>query len=124
VADLDRCLAEAHRVLRPDGVFVFDVPHPFYELFDPDSRTLERSYHATGRRTVTIDEAYESELVVFDRTVGDYHGAAVDAGFDVRRVLEPGSPDPAEYDDDPLASNRPELMARVPRNLRFWTVAR
>ncbi|WP_225336449.1 class I SAM-dependent methyltransferase [Halomicrobium urmianum] len=123
VEDLDQCLAEARRALRADGVLVLDVPHPFYELFDPVSETLERSYHATGRREITIDEAYDADMVVFDRTVGDYHRALVDAGFDVERVLEPGSDDPDEYDDDPLDSNRPELMAKVPRHLRFWAVA-
>ncbi|MFB6268070.1 MAG: class I SAM-dependent methyltransferase [Halodesulfurarchaeum sp.] len=124
VEDLEQALAEAHRVLRADGVFVFDVPHPFYELFDPPTATLERSYHAEARREITIDEEYDAEMIVFDRAVGELHNAAVDAGFDVRRILEPGSDDPEEYDDDPLESNQPELMAQVPRNLRFWTVPR
>ena len=123
VEDVERCLREARRVLREGGVLVFDLPHPFYELFDPATRTLERSYHAGGRRTITIDEDYGSEMVVFDRTVADLHNALVDCGFDVRRLLEPGSDDPEDYDDDPLASNRPELMAMVPRSLRFWAVA-
>ncbi|WP_226013319.1 class I SAM-dependent methyltransferase [Halomicrobium salinisoli] len=123
VGDLETCLTEARRVLRDDGVLVFDVPHPFYELFDPASEALERSYHATGRREITIDEDYDADMVVFDRKVGDYHRALVDAGFDVERVLEPGSDDPDDYDDDPLESNRPELMATVPRSLRFWAVA-
>lgn len=122
IADLGPPLAEARRVLRPGGVLVLGVPHPFYELFDPETGDLERSYHAGGRREITVDESYGSDLVVFDRTVGDYHDALVDAGFDVRRILEPGSDDPADY-DDPLESNRPELMALVPRNLRFWAVA-
>lgn len=123
VEDLDGCLREARRVLRDDGVLVFDLPHPFYECFDPETASLERSYHATGRREITIKEEYESDMVVFDRTVGDLHDAIVRAGFDVRRLLEPGSDDPEEYDDDPLDSNRPDLMAMVPRNLRFWAVA-
>jgi SAM-dependent methyltransferase len=124
IEDLDAYLSEARRVLRDDGILVFDVPHPFYELFDPSTATLERSYHGPDRRTITIDESYEADLVVFDRTVSDLHTALVEAGFDVRRVLEPGSDDPEAYDDDPLDSNRPELMATVPRNLRFWAVVR
>ena len=124
VEDLDAAFREANRVLRDEGVFVFELPHPFYEVFDPASETLERSYHESGRRTITIKDDYDPEMVVFDRSVEEIHNAAVSAGFDVRRVLEPGSPDPADYEDDPLASNRPELMAKVPRNLRFWTVAR
>jgi SAM-dependent methyltransferase len=123
VERLDECLTEARRVLRDGGVLVFDVPHPFYELFDPETATLERSYHADARREITIDESYDAEMVVFDRTVGELHAALVDAGFDVGRVLEPGSDDPDDYDDEPLDSQRPELMAMVPRTLRFWAVA-
>lgn len=124
VADLEACLTEARRVLRDGGVLVFDLPHPFYEVFDPAEHEIERSYHATGPREITVDEDYDAELTVFDRTVGDVHDAAVDAGFDVRRLLEPGSPDPEEYDDDPLESTQPELMALVPRNLRLWATVR
>lgn len=124
IEDLEGFMTEAHRVLREDGVFVFDLPHPFYEHMDPATGTLARSYHTADRREITIDEEYESKMVVFDRTVGELHNAAVDAGFDVKRILEPGSDDPDDYDDDAFASNRPELMAQLPRNLRFWAVAR
>lgn len=120
---IGECLREAHRVLRDNGVLVFDVPHPFYELFDPETGELERSYHSSTQRTITIDEEYDSDLIVFDRKVSELHNTAVDAGFDVRRILEPGSDDPDEYDDGPLDSNQPELMALVPRTLRFWAVA-
>lgn len=41
----------------------------------------------------------------------------------MRHILDPGSDDPDEYDDDPLASDRPDLMAMVPRNLRSRAVA-
>jgi len=122
VESIDGCLREAHRVLRENGVLVFDLPHPFYELFDPKTGELERSYHGAARRTITIDEEYDSDLIVFDRKVGELHNAAVDAGFTVKRILEPGSDDPDEYDDDPLESTQPELMAQVPRTLRFWAV--
>jgi SAM-dependent methyltransferase len=124
IEDLDAYLSEARRVLRDDGVLVFGVPHPFYELFDPSTESLERRYHGPDRRTVTIDEAYEADLIVFDRTVSALHNALVDAGFGVRGVLEPGSDDPDEYEDDPLDSNRPALMARVPRTLRFRATVR
>lgn len=124
VRDLDAYFAEARRVLRDEGVLVFDLPHPFYELFDPETATLERSYHGNPRRTISISETYESDLVVFDHTVGELHNAAVRGGFDIRRVLEPGSDDPEDYDDDPLPSNQPDLMATVPRSLRLWAVVR
>ncbi|AXG11336.1 class I SAM-dependent methyltransferase [Haloplanus rubicundus] len=121
---LDAYLSEARRVLRADGVLGFDVPHPFYECFDPATESIERSYHGPPHREITIDERYDANLIVFDRPVSDLHNALVDAGFDVRRVLEPGSDDPEAYDDDPLDSNRPSLMAKVPRTLRFWATVR
>lgn len=84
---------------------------------------LKRSYHGATRRAITIDEEYDSDPIVFDRKISELHNTAVDAGSDVRPILEPGSDDPDEYDDDPLDSNQPELMAQVPRTLRFWAVA-
>ena len=122
VPELGKCLKEARRVLRSDGVLVFDLPHPFYEIFDPETKTLRRSYHSTNRRKITIDEEYDSEMVVFDRKVGELHNEIVQAGFDVKYIHEPGSANPDDYDDDRLASTQPELMAQVPRNLRFWAV--
>src|SRR6056297_900630 len=50
VPDIEACLAEARRVLRDDGLLVFDVPHPLYERMDPETNTLERSYHADPQR--------------------------------------------------------------------------
>jgi ubiquinone/menaquinone biosynthesis C-methylase UbiE len=38
VDDLRTCFGEAARVLREGGVFVFAIPHPFYEVFDPEMR--------------------------------------------------------------------------------------
>lgn len=96
--------------------------HPFYELFDPETGTLRQSYHGSNRRTITIDEEYDAEMVVFDRKVSELHNEAVRAGFDVMYIHEPGSDDPDEYEDDPLESNQPELMAQIPQNLRFWAV--
>lgn len=124
VPDVEAALSEARRVLRDDGVLVFDVPHPMYELVNPETNALDRSYHADPRREITIDEAYDADMIAFDRKVGTLHDAAVDAGFDVKRLLEPGTADPDEYEENPLESDRPELKAMVPRNLRFWATVR
>ena len=114
VEDLRRCFAEAARVLRPGGVLVFAVPHPFYELFDPESRELERSYFDPEPERKSIGDL-EPDLVVFHHTVGEIHGALVEAGFVVERLLEPGSDDPGEYEE--RWSHVPELMATVPPTL-------
>jgi len=121
IEQLDRALREARRVLRDGGVFVLSVPHPLYEALDPETETFERSYFDTGRREITIDEAYESELIVFDRTVGELHDALVGAGFEVRRLIEHRRHEVEE--NDPADSDLPELLWRVPQSVRFWAVA-
>lgn len=123
VEDIEAAFEEARRVLREDGVFTFEVPHPVHELFDPDTLEFERSYHSTGPRRDKHDEVLHEDIVVFDRTVGELHNALVDAGFAVRDLWEwPQSDDPADYEDD-TKSTSPELKAMVPRTLGFWAVA-
>jgi SAM-dependent methyltransferase len=118
VADLAGALEEVHRVLRTEGLFVLSVPHPLYEALDLDAGAFEHGYLDTGRRSIEIDEAYDADLVAFDRTVGQYHDALVAAGFDVRRVIE--HPHPVTEDTDPEESDHPDLLWDVPRSVRFW----
>jgi SAM-dependent methyltransferase len=118
---IDRALAEARRVLRDGGVFVLSVPHAFTEILDAETERIERSYFDAGPREITIDEEYESELIVFDRTVADLHNALVDAEFEVRRLIEHQRHEVEE--NDPAESDLPEILWRVPQSVRFWAVA-
>lgn len=122
VEHLDRALLEAHRVLRDGGVFVLSVPHPLNEILDSETGSLERSYFDVGAREITIDEAYESTLTVFDRTVADLHNALVDAGFEVRRVVEHQRHEVEE--NEPADSDLPDVLWDAPQSVRFWAVAR
>ena len=119
VGDLDSCFAEAARVLREDGVLFFAMPHPFYELFDPDSGDLDRSYFDSTPERKSIGDL-DPEMVVFHHTVGEIHRALVDAGFTVDRLFEPGSVDPEDYEEQ--WSHKPELMAKVPPTLAVRAV--
>ena len=114
VADLDAAFAEARRVLRPDGALCFAVPHPFYEAFDPAAHELERSYFDATPERKSIGDL-DPDLTVYHHTVAEVHGALVDAGFVVERLLEPGTDDPDAYRAQ--WSQRPELMAKVPPTL-------
>lgn len=119
---LDEALAEAHRVLRPGGVFVISVPHPLYENLDNETGTFDGDYFDVGPRTITIGADYDADLVVFDRPVAALHNALVDAGFEVRRMVEHQRYEVEE--NDPADSDLPEVLWRVPQSVRFWTVAR
>jgi SAM-dependent methyltransferase len=121
IADLEGAFREARRVLRDGGVFVVSVPHPIYEILDVETGTFERDYLGPDRRTITIDESYDAEMVVFDRTVGDLHDALVGAGFEVRRLLETRHHRAEQGDPDDEAL--PDLLWKVPGSVRFWAVA-
>ncbi|WP_255148689.1 class I SAM-dependent methyltransferase [Halorarius halobius] len=121
VEDLDAALAETHRILRDGGVFVLSVPHPLNESLDAETGRIERSYFGDGPRTITIDDSYESELVVFDRTVAELHDALVDAGFEVRRLVEHQRHEVEQHDPDD--SDLPDVLWKVPQSVRFWAVA-
>lgn len=119
VEDLTACFAEAERVLRTGGVLVFAVPHPFYELFGPETHEMERSYFDGELERESIGDI-EVSLTVFHRTVEEIHGALVEAGFVVERLLEPGTDEPEDYRE--RGSHDPELMSMVPPTLVFRAV--
>ncbi|MDB2223507.1 class I SAM-dependent methyltransferase [Halorubrum ezzemoulense] len=119
VADLDAAVREARRVLRPGGAFYLSVMHPFRELIDPETGTIDRGYHAPPRREIEIDESYDADLVAFDRSVSELHRALVDAGFDVERVVEP-EPAGGETTSEGDAASAAEPRALLPDTLGFW----
>jgi SAM-dependent methyltransferase len=118
IDDLTACFREAHRVLRESGRFVFSMPHPVYELADPESHEVEGSYFDTGRQ-VTAQDDLETDMVTYRHRVADVHNALVGAGFRVEQMLEPGSDDPDDYEEGPWGERRPELLAKLPSTLVF-----
>lgn len=99
VADLDRLLAQVHRVLVPGGRWVFAVTHPIRWALpdspDADGLTITSSYFD---RTpyVELDSSGRAVYAEFHRTISDYFGALVRAGFAVDSVVEPEWPDGQE----------------------------
>lgn len=118
VDDLQACFEAAHRVLRPDGRFVFSMPHPAYDLVDPESHEVVESYFDDPRQVYEF-EGMDIDQVIYRHRIGDVYGNLRAAGFDVERLLEPGSDDPDEYDGGPWGKYTPELMAKLPTTLVF-----
>ena len=118
VGDLDACFEETHRVLRSGGRFVFSMPHPFYEVVDPETRRVEESYFDTGRH-VTVHDELDVDQVTYRHTVSDVYNALDGASFRVERLREPGSDDPADYEEGPWGEYTPGLMSKLPATLIF-----
>lgn len=117
VADLQACFEETHRVLRPNGRFVFSMPHPFFDVADPDTHEVVDSYFDTGRQVVVDDREGYPDVVTFRQKLSDIYNALWEAGFDVERMLEPGTADPGDYEPGPWGETPPELRAKLPRIL-------
>lgn len=113
VGDLPAAFAEAFRVLRPGGRFVFATPHPAFDVVDPETGELTGSYFDTGRQVVP-DPSLDHDLVTYRSTVGELLTDLVDAGFELERVVEPGSPDPEDWEPGPWGEHPPALSSKLP----------
>ena len=114
VRNMERCLAECSRVLRPGGGLVFSLDHPFRDCFADDeddemSITPVRSYFANepmrwnwGNTGVRMESYHFS--------IGQWSEMLTAAGFALRRILEPAPPEDMLDEiwpyDDALASLR------------------
>ncbi|TDE90402.1 class I SAM-dependent methyltransferase [Occultella glacieicola] len=95
VPDAGRVHAEAARVLRPGGSWVFSVTHPLRWAFPDDPSagglTAVRSYFD---RTpyVETDDAGNPLYAEYHRTLGDHVRDVVGAGFVIDDLIEPEWP--------------------------------
>ncbi|MFF1816617.1 class I SAM-dependent methyltransferase [Kribbella sp. NPDC058245] len=95
VADATTALREIARTLKPGGLLVFSVTHPFRWTMpdDPsaDGLRIDKSYFD---RTpyVEVDDAGTAVYVEHHRTVGDWIRALTESGFVIDDLFEPEWP--------------------------------
>ena len=121
VPDAERVHAEAARVLRPGGRWVFSVTHPLRWAFPDDptflGMTANRPYF-DRRPYVETDDQGHVVYAEYHRTLGDHVRDVVAAGLRVRDVVEPEWP---EWNDQVWGGWGPERGAYLPGTAVFVT---
>lgn len=101
VADLPALLREVHRVLRPEGRWVFSVTHPIRWALpdDPgaDGLRVTHSYFDRAPYVERTNPGGEVDYAEFHRTLGDYAAALSRTGFLLQTLTEPEWPDWNEH---------------------------
>jgi SAM-dependent methyltransferase len=100
VSDIDRCLDEVVRVLRPGGRFAFSITHPTRWVFPDDpgeaGLTATQSYWDRTPYVETDDASGEVSYVEHHRTLGDWVRLLSRRGFALVDLHEPEWPDDHE----------------------------
>jgi len=97
VADLDTCIAENARVLRPGGRLAFSITHPTRWSFPDDPEepglTATQSYWDRTPYVEVDDETGVVTYVEHHRTLSDWVAVLAANGFALTHLLEPEWPE-------------------------------
>jgi ubiquinone/menaquinone biosynthesis C-methylase UbiE len=125
VERMDRCFAEVARVLRPGGLFVFSVDHPFwYCVAESAEMRVEFSYFdsAYSYDWESRDMPTRPRMTEFHRTVGAWYRFLRDAGLEVLDIIEP-EPVESGSGEDWGEGYAPERQRLVPATI-IWKARR
>jgi ubiquinone/menaquinone biosynthesis C-methylase UbiE len=91
VEHLDTCFGEVARVLKPGGLFVFSLDHPFWYCLAQNELRIQFSYFDTvyWYDWEQKDMQRHPKVEQFQRTVGDWFRFLRGAGLEVLDIIEP-----------------------------------
>jgi ubiquinone/menaquinone biosynthesis C-methylase UbiE/ADP-ribose pyrophosphatase YjhB (NUDIX family) len=89
VEDIETCLAEVHRVLVHDGVFVFSTDHPARQMLGEDDPLRVARAYWDGYEEFEWRPGSGIWMRAWVRTVEEWFSLLRGAGFQVDRILEP-----------------------------------
>ncbi|MGH9210727.1 MAG: class I SAM-dependent methyltransferase [Acidimicrobiales bacterium] len=98
VADIDRVFRQVHRVLRQERPLVFSLPHPAFNLLDPNDPEPRMRRRWWDPRPITWSAARPDAEPDIPRTLSSLFTSLGRANFRVDAVLEP-VPDQATCPD-------------------------
>ena len=122
VDDLLSTFREAYRVLKPRGLFVWSVGHPFSAILNGTTLLPRRSYFDTGKVVSGLEVSTEVGFAFAEnfRTVSDYFNMLIEAGFKVERMVEPDiRPVDPDEPKNHLWELTPRLLELFPATLVF-----
>jgi 2-polyprenyl-3-methyl-5-hydroxy-6-metoxy-1,4-benzoquinol methylase len=117
IDDLRATLAAVRRTLKPDGWFVFAIPHPciitrtsrWTAAPDAPGRVVS-AYFSEGQFLIANAPGVRGKVVMYHRTLANYLNTLVEAGLTLERIAEPrATGDMAEQ--IPGATEAPAILA-------------
>ncbi len=77
--------------MKKNGIFVFSLDHPFYDIIDIRTLKIERSYFKTGKHTEVEEwpDGKKHKFVMYCHKVSDLFDALVKSKFSVEKIIEP-----------------------------------
>ena len=107
--DLNAAFMEAYRVLKKNGIFVFSMQHPIFNLLgaedcNPKELKISESYF---EKEVIFVESTEIDLRVHALKISDIINGLISVGFNIETILEPKPP---EGDTNPCEERYPLVI--------------